>query len=218
MDTRDKKIDPDALLQLIHSEEKNQSSGKLRIFLGMSAGVGKTYAMLKAAHQKKKEGLKVLIGVVETHGRSETAELIEGLSLIPRKKINYRETEIEEMDLEAILKLKPDLVVVDELAHTNAPNSRHSKRYQDVLEILDAGIDVYTALNVQHLESRKDSVEQITGISIRETVPDSLLERANLVELVDIAPSELLKRLKEGKVYLGEKATAAADNFLKKID
>lgn len=215
MDTPDKRLDPDALLELIKSETKNQSSGNLRVFLGMSAGVGKTYAMLKAAHQKIKEGVKVTIGIVETHGRSDTAALIDGLPIVPRKKIKYRNTEIEEMDLEEILRLKPQLVIVDELAHTNAPDSRHSKRYQDVLEILDAGIDVYTALNVQHLESRKDSVEQITGISIRETVPDSILERANLVELVDIAPSELLKRLKEGKVYLGEKAEAAALNFFK---
>ncbi len=215
MDTRNKKLDPDALLELVQFDEKNQSTGKLRIFLGMSAGVGKTYAMLKAAHQKTQAGLKVFIGIVETHGRTETSALLEGLVIIPRKKINYRNTEIEEMDLEAILKLKPELVIVDELAHTNAPESRHAKRYQDILEILDAGIDVYTALNVQHLESRKDSVEQITGISIRETVPDSILERADLVELIDIAPSELLKRLKEGKVYLGEKAEAAAQNFFK---
>ena len=215
MDTREKRLDPDALLKIINSDHKNLYSGKLRIFLGMSAGVGKTYAMLKAAHQKKNEGVQVYIGVVETHGRSETASLVDGLKFVPRKKIIYRGTELDEMDLDAILKLKPELVIVDELAHSNVPTSRHPKRYQDVLELLAAGIDVYTALNVQHLESRKDSVEQITGVIIRETVPDSILEQATLVELVDIAPTELLKRLKEGKVYLGEKAEAAAQNFFK---
>ncbi|HPI41909.1 MAG TPA: histidine kinase, partial [Pseudobdellovibrionaceae bacterium] len=173
------------------------------------------YAMLRAAHQKLKEGTRVLVGVVETHGRNETALLLEGLPLLPKKKIRYRDTDLEELDLDEVLKQKPELVIIDELAHTNVPGARHPKRYQDVLELLDAGIDVYTALNVQHLESRKDSVEQITGVTIRETVPDSILELARQVELVDIAPTELLKRLKEGKVYLGEKAQAAAANFFK---
>jgi two-component system sensor histidine kinase KdpD len=211
----DQRINPDALLELINSEVRDQNKGKLRVFLGMSAGVGKTYAMLKAARQKKDEGVEVVIGIVETHGRSETSALLENLFVVPRKNIKYRKTELEEMDLDAILKLKPKLAIIDELAHSNAPGSRHPKRYQDVIEILEAGIDVYTALNVQHLESRKDSVEQITGISIRETVPDSILERASLVELVDIAPTELLKRLNEGKVYLGEKAIHAANHFFK---
>lgn len=209
----DQRLNPDELLKVINLENEKLSSGWLRVFLGMSAGVGKTYAMLKAAHQKQKEGLQVWVGVVETHGRSETAELLNGLHLMPRKKINYRETDLEEFDIDAVLAKKPDLVLIDELAHSNAPGSRHTKRYQDVLEILEAGIDVYTTLNVQHLESRKDSVENITGIKIRETVPDSILERAHLVELVDIAPSELLKRLSEGKVYLGDKAKIAADHF-----
>ena len=141
--------------------------------------------------------------------------LTEGLPIISKKKVEYRGTIVEEMDLDEVLKRSPALVIVDELAHTNAPGSRHEKRYQDVLEILEAGIDVYTAFNVQHLESRKDSVEAITGISIRETIPDSVLEMASLVELVDIAPTELLKRLKEGKVYLGDKADRAAENFFK---
>ncbi len=215
MSNSDQRLNPDALLDLINKEDHQQSFGKLRVFLGMSAGVGKTYAMLKAAHQRQKEGLTVAIGAVETHGRSETHALLDGLKLISKKKIKYRDTSLEEMDLDAILELKPDLVIVDELAHTNAPTSRHPKRYQDVIEILEAGIDVYTAVNVQHLESRKDSVEQITGINIRETVPDSILERATLIELVDIAPSELLKRLREGKVYLGDKADHAAQNFFK---
>ena len=206
---------PDDLLRVVNNEELNEHVGKLRVFLGMSAGVGKTYAMLKAAQQKLSEGVDVIVGVVETHGRSETAALLEGLPTVPMRKIEYRGTTIQEMDIESILKKKPELVIVDELAHSNAPGSRHEKRYQDVYELLDAGIDVFTALNVQHLESRKDSVEAITGISIRETVPDGILDRANLVELVDIAPSELLKRLREGKVYLGDKAEAAAQNFFK---
>lgn len=206
---------PDELLKQISDDEKVVNAARLRIFLGMSAGVGKTYAMLKAAHQRKDEGFDVVVGVVETHGRTETAEQLEGLEVIPRLQIDYRGTQLQDMDLDAILKRRPQLVIVDELAHTNIPTLRHAKRYQDVLELLDAGIDVYTALNVQHLESRKDNVEAITQIPIRETVPDSILERATQVELVDIAPVELLKRLKEGKVYLGDKAERAAQNFFK---
>lgn len=209
------RLDPDALLKAIEDETESKFRGKLRVFLGMSAGVGKTYAMLKAAHRMKAEGLSVVVGLVETHGRSETAELLHGLEIIPRKVLKHRGIGLEEMDLDAIISRKPDIVVVDELPHTNAPGSRHEKRYQDVLELLDAGIDVFTALNVQHLESRKDAVEGITGVRIRETVPDSILDQASLVELVDIAPSELLKRLAEGKVYLGDKAKEAADKFFK---
>ncbi|GIL16375.1 MAG: two-component sensor histidine kinase [Oligoflexia bacterium] len=209
------RLDPDALLKVIDDETKSKLKGKLRVFLGMSAGVGKTYAMLKAAHRMKAEGRSVAIGLVETHGRSETAELLQGLEVIPRKVMEHRGVRIEELDLDAILSIKPDVVIVDELPHTNSPGSRHEKRYQDVLEILDSGIDVFTALNVQHLESRKDAVEGITGIRIRETVPDSILDQAALVELVDIAPSELLKRLADGKIYLGDKAKEAADKFFK---
>ncbi len=208
-------LDPDELLKVINQEDSARSSAKLRVFLGMSAGVGKTFAMLRAAQQKKSEGIDVVVGVVETHGRNETAALLSGHEIVSRRSVTYRGAQLEEMDLDAILARKPDLVIVDELAHTNIPGSRHQKRYQDVLEILDNGIDVYTALNVQHLESRKDAVESITGIRIRETVPDSILERAGQVELVDIAPVELLKRLQEGKVYLGEKAVTAADGFFK---
>lgn len=208
------RLDPDALLRSLGSDAP-ASGARLRVFMGMSAGVGKTYAMLKAAHQRQAEGVRVVVGVVETHGRAETTALLEGLTMIPRKKVHYRGTDLEEMDLDGILKLRPQLVIVDELAHSNVPGSRHLKRYQDVIELLDAGIDVYTAVNVQHLESRKDAVEAITGIPIRETVPDSILERAQLVELVDIAPTELLRRLKEGKVYLGDKADRAAENFFK---
>lgn len=211
----DNRPDPDALLSALEEQQKSEGKGHLRIFLGMSAGVGKTYAMLRAAHQKLNEGVDVVVGVVETHGRAETVALTDGIPFLTKRKIDYRGSELEELDLEAVLRRNPELVIIDELAHSNVPGSRHGKRYQDVLEILDAGIDVYTAFNVQHLESRKDSVEAITGIPIRETVPDSILERANQLELVDIAPSELLKRLKEGKVYLGEKADRAASNFFK---
>lgn len=212
---KENRLDPDELLKAITHDASTKGSGKLRLFLGMSAGVGKTYAMLKAAHQKQNEGQRVAVGVVETHGRVETASLLVGLEVIPRKQLKYRDKDLEEMDLDAILEKNPDIVIVDELPHTNAPGSRHGKRYQDVIELLDAGIDVYAALNVQHIESRKDAVEAITGIQIRETVPDSILERAHLLELVDIAPSELLKRLHDGKVYLGEKAQEAADKFFK---
>lgn len=211
----ERRPNPDALLKLAQAEERARRSGKLRIFLGMSAGVGKTYAMLKAAHQRKFEGRDIVIGIVETHGRAETADLLDGLEVVPKREIEYRGTKQEELDADAILLRQPEIVVIDELPHTNVPGLRHAKRYQDVLEILDAGIDVYTALNVQHLESRKDSIEAITQSSIRETVPDSILERANQVELVDIAPVELLKRLKEGKVYLGDKAERAAQHFFR---
>lgn len=211
----DNRPDPDALLSVIKRDEKRKRQGYFRIFLGMSAGVGKTYAMLKAAHQKSFEGIDVVIGVVEAHGRAETQDLIKGLEIIPRRQINYKGTSLEEMDIDAILKRRPAVVIIDELAHTNIPGSRHEKRYQDVLEIIENGIDVFSALNVQHLESRKDAVEAITGIPIRETVPDSILDYADQVELVDIAPNELLKRLKEGKVYLGDKAERAAQNFFK---
>lgn len=207
--------DPDEILKSIKEQQGASSRAYFRIFMGMSAGVGKTYAMLKAAHQKKQEGLDVVIGVVETHGRKETEELVEGLELIPKKRTNYRGTDLLEMDLDAILLRKPQLVVVDELPHTNIPGSRHEKRYQDIIELLQNGIQVYTAINVQHLESRKDTVESITGISIYETVPDRILEMANQIELVDISPNELLKRLKEGKIYLGDKAERAAQNFFK---
>lgn len=209
------RLDPDALLKKMQESEERARTGELRVFLGMSAGVGKTYAMLKAAHQRLKEGVDVVVGMAVTHGRSETEALLTGLPLVPLKKFKYRDANFEELDLDAILLRQPELVIIDELAHTNAAGSRHEKRYQDILEILDAGIDVYTALNVQHLESRKDSVEAITGIVIRETVPDSILERATLVELVDIAPTELLKRLQEGKVYFGDKAKRATEFFFK---
>ncbi|MDP1880361.1 MAG: DUF4118 domain-containing protein [Parachlamydiaceae bacterium] len=207
--------DPDQLLKAIQKEEAQKQLGKLKIFFGMSAGVGKTYAMLEEARRLLKENINVVAGTINTHGRKETEELLVGMPIIPEKWVNYRDVVFEEMDLETILKLKPAIVLVDELAHTNVPGSRHSKRWQDVIEILDAGIDVYTTLNVQHLESRKDLVESITGIQIRETVPDSILERASTIELIDISPSVLLQRLKEGKVYLGMQSQIAAKNFFR---
>ncbi len=207
--------DPDELLAAIKKDEDKSKSGRLRIFFGMAAGVGKTYAMLKAAQERLKEGVDVIIGTVDTHHRTETEMLLAGLPLIPRKKTTYKNTVLEEMDIDAILARRPQLVLVDELAHTNVPGSRHPKRWHDVVELLDAGIDVYSTVNVQHIESRKESVESITEIKIRETVPDSLLERACQIILIDIAPAELLKRLREGKVYLGDMAEAAARSFFK---
>ena len=208
--------DPDALLSALKKEEEKEIKGKLKIFFGMCAGVGKTYEMLKAAHEVKSKGIDVLIGYVETHKRAETEALLEGLYVLPRKNTEYRGTSLEEMDIDAILARKPQLVLVDELAHTNAPGSRHAKRFQDVQELLDAGIDIYTTLNVQHLESRADTVAQITGAIIRETVPDSVFESANEIEIIDIPPDELLKRLSEGKVYTTERSQQAIQNFFRK--
>jgi two-component system sensor histidine kinase KdpD len=205
--------DPDQLLKLIQAEGVAEGRGKLKLFFGASAGVGKTYSMLEAARQRKKEGWDVVVGIVETHGRAETAALLEGLEILARKKILYKGAVLEEFDLDAALARRPRLLLVDELAHTNAPGSRHSKRWQDVSELLEAGIDVYTTVNVQHWESLNDVVAKITGVQVRETVPDSFLKTAHELELVDLPPEELLQRLKEGKVYRGETAGRAADNF-----
>ena len=207
--------DPDEILARMKREETAASRGKLKIFFGMSPGVGKTYAMLQAAQQKLQQGIEVVIGVVETHGRKETEALTEGMPIMPRSQLEYRGTTLNEMDLDAILTWRPGLAVVDELAHTNAPGSRHPKRYQDVLELLDAGIDVYTTLNVQHVASRSDTVRQISGVSVHETVPDSVLDLADEIALVDLTPEQLRLRLAEGKVYLGEKADWAAKNFFR---
>jgi two-component system sensor histidine kinase KdpD len=211
----DSRPNPDALLAAIRSEEAKSQRGRLRIFFGMCPGVGKTYAMLQAARRKIAEGVEVVAGIVETHGRAETEALLEGMPIVPRMKVEHRDTVIEEMDFEAIMLWHPRLVLVDELAHTNAPGSRHPKRYQDVLEFLDAGIDVFTTLNVQHVESRTDAVRQFTGVTVRETVPDSLLDAADEIELVDLTPELLRQRLAEGKVYLGERAAAAGNHFFR---
>jgi two-component system sensor histidine kinase KdpD len=207
--------DPDTLLSYIQREESQGSRGKLKIFLGYVAGVGKTYAMLEAAHQRKTEGVDVAVGYIETHARPETENLLKGLELIPRKQIEYRGMAVSEMDLDAVLIRQPHLALVDELAHTNAPGSRHPKRYQDVLELLAAGIDVYTTLNIQHLESLNDVVAQITGVVVRETIPDTVIDQANEIELIDLPTQELLQRLKEGKVYVPEQASRAIQKFFR---
>lgn len=211
----DERPDPDVLLASINKESGIAQRGKLKIFLGMCPGVGKTYAMLQAARQRQTEGVEVVIGIVETHQRKETEALIEGLPVVPRARIEYRGTILEEMDIDAILLWHPGVAVVDELAHTNTPGSRHTKRYQDVLELLDAGIDVLTTVNVQHIESRADAVRQITGASVYETVPDSVLDIADEIILIDLTPERLRARLADGKVYLGDRAAAAADSFFR---
>ncbi|MGE0767106.1 MAG: DUF4118 domain-containing protein [Hyphomicrobiaceae bacterium] len=202
---------PKALLKLAEKE----SRGKLKVFLGMAPGVGKTYAMLSAARAQKAEGVDVLVGVVETHGRSETATLLEGLDVLPRKPVSYRRRTLMEFDVEAAIARKPRLLLVDEFAHTNAPGLIHAKRYQDVEEVLRNGIDVWTTLNIQHLESLQDVVQRITGIRVQETVPDKMLEKADEIVVVDLPPEELIQRLKEGKVYLPENARRAIDQFFR---
>jgi len=212
----DTRLNPEALLRSLKRSEEKEGRGHLKIFFGMCAGVGKTYEMLQAAQEAKKGSIDVVVGFVETHGRKETEKVLEGLPVIPRRKFEYKGAILEEMDLDAILARKPALVLVDELAHTNAPGSRHTKRYLDVLELLDNGIDVYSALNVQHLESRADTVAQITGSIIRETVPDSVFEQADEVEVIDLPPDELLRRLADGKVYTPERSQRAIENFFRK--
>ncbi len=207
--------DPDALLAAVQKEEARQGRGKFKVFLGMAAGVGKTYAMLDAARQRQADGVDVVVGYVETHGRQETQALLDRLEIIPRRAIEYRGTRLEEMDTDAILARQPQLVLVDELAHSNVPGARHAKRWQDVIELLEAGLNVFTTVNVQHFESRADAVQQITGIRVHETVPDSLLDLADEIELIDLSPEDLRKRLAEGKVYTPERVEAAAKNFFR---
>ena len=212
----DTRPDPDRLLEVVRDEDIRNRRGRLKIFFGACAGVGKTYAMLSAARQRHAGGILMLIGVVETHGRAETAALLDGLPLLPSRKIEYRGRTLAEFDLDVALKNKPCLIAVDELAHSNAEGSRHRKRWQDIEELLASGIDVYTTLNVQHLESLNDIVGRITGIRVAETVPDHVFDAADEVTLVDLPPDELLARLKEGKVYLPEQAERAATNFFRK--
>ena len=207
---------PDQLLAQMQSEDARAQRGKLRVYFGASAGVGKTYAMLSAAQREHKAGREVLVGVVETHGRSETAALLEGLEQLPLRPMDHRGRVLHEFDIDAALARKPAVLLVDELAHTNAPGARHAKRWQDVRELLDAGIDVWTALNVQHLESLNGTVGAITGVRVHETVPDTVLEQADEMVLVDVTPDELLARLKAGKVYLPQQAERAAQNFFRK--
>lgn len=203
--------DPDDLL----AEAKAENRGWLTVFLGAAAGVGKTYAMLGAAHERQADGVEVVIAWVETHGRQETEALVKGLPLIPPREMAYRGKVFREMDLDAVLQRRPQLALVDELAHTNIPGSRHTRRYQDVEELLAAGINVYTSLNIQHLESLNDIVAQITGVKVQETVPDRLLEEADQVQLIDLPPEELIERLREGKVYVPHQAEKAMQKFFR---
>jgi two-component system sensor histidine kinase KdpD len=200
---------PEDFLELVRRAKR----GRLKLYLGFAAGVGKTYRMLEETHAMRKRGVDIVVGLVETHGRAETAALIDGLELVPRRKIEYRNVFVEEMDLDAILARAPEVVVVDELAHTNAPGSRNRKRYQDVLELLGAGINVIGAFNVQHLESLNDLVERVTGVAIRETVPDSFLKQADQVVNLDLAVEDLVERLRAGKIYAPDKVTSALENF-----
>ena len=208
--------DPDELLRQLQQDEHAASRGKLKIFFGASAGVGKTYAMLLAAQDAQRNGIDVLVGLVETHGRRETLALLDGLPQLPLKAIAYRERTLQEFDLDAALARKPALILVDELAHANAPGSRHPRRWQDIDELLAAGIDVTTTVNVQHLESLNDVVGGITGVRVAETVPDTVFDQADAVVLVDLPPDELLRRLKQGKVYLPQQAERAAQSFFRK--
>ena len=208
---RDQRPSPEALLEAARREESR--AGKLRIFVGAAPGVGKTYAMLETARARRKDGYDVVVGVVETHGRKETEALLDGLEIVPRRRIEYRGQWLEEMDIDAIIARKPQIVLVDELAHTNAPGSRHPKRCMDVEELLNRGINVYSTVNIQHIESLNDVVAQITGVRVRETVPDRVFDRADSVELVDLTPDDLIQRLKEGKVYVPKQAERALEHF-----
>lgn len=212
----DQRPNPDELLDRMQRDEEKARRGKLKVFFGSCAGVGKTYAMLSAGKQLRAQGLDVVVGIVETHGRAETMALLDGLEVLPRKESEYRGKRLSEFDLDGAIKRRPGLILVDELAHSNVQGSRHPKRWQDVDEILAAGIDVYTTVNVQHLESLNDVVGSITGIRIRETLPDKVFEQADEVVLVDITPDELLQRLKEGKVYMPQQAEEAIRNFFRK--
>ena len=205
--------DPDQLLRAIRKEESSEGYGKLKIFFGYAAGVGKTYAMLEAAHQAKQRGVDVVAGYIEPHARPKTAALVKGLETLPVKEVRHGEITLREFDIDGALERKPQLILVDELAHTNAGGSRHAKRYQDVQELLKAGIDVYTTVNVQHLESLNDTVASITGVFVRERIPDDVFDRADQVELVDIEPKDLLDRMAAGNVYRQAQARQATANF-----
>src|SRR3981189_1764617 len=207
----DQRPSPEALLGAARREEGRV--GKLRIFVGAAPGVGKTYGMLQSARARKRDGYDIVVGVVETHGRNETEALLEGLEVIPRRQLEYKGQRLEEMGLDAIIARHPQIVLVDELAHTNAPGSRHPKRYLDVEELLGHGIDVYTAVNIQHIESLNDVVAQITHVRVRETVPDSVFDCADAIELIDLTPDDLIQRLKEGKVYVPKQAERALEHY-----
>lgn len=212
---REQRLDPDELLRHVQDVEEKTHRGKLKIFLGACAGVGKTYAMLSEAHEQRARGVDLVVGYIETHGRKETDKLLAGLEVLPRLKLEHKGVTLEEFDLDGALKRKPQLLLVDELAHTNAPGSRHPKRYIDVEELIRSGIDVFTTINIQHLESLNDVVAQITGVQVRETIPDSLFDLADEVELIDIPPKELIQRLREGKVYMPQQAENAMRGFFR---
>jgi two-component system sensor histidine kinase KdpD len=212
----DTRPDPDALLARVEREEQQRKRGRLKIFFGAAAGVGKTYAMLLAAQSLRLKGIDVVVGLVETHDRQETIAVLKGLDVLPPKLVQYRGTVLREFDLDGALKRHPTLILIDELAHSNAVGCRHPKRWQDIDELLQAGIDVYTTLNVQHLESLNDDINQVTGVQVLETVPDTVFELANEIELIDLPPDDLLLRLKEGKVYIPQQAERAMQNFFRK--
>ena len=209
----ERRPDPEAFLAQAQAEERGR--GKLKIFLGYAAGVGKTFAMLEAAHQRKREGVDLVVGYIETHKRQETESMLSGLEVLPRASIDYRGIKLTEMDVDAILARHPQLVLVDEMAHTNAPGSRHAKRYQDIEEILDAGIDIYTTLNIQHLESLHEMVERATGVRVKERIPDYVVAMADQIVNVDLSAEDLLERLKAGKIYALDRVQTAMENFFK---
>src|ERR1700737_2073276 len=207
----DHRPSPEALLEAARRAEGRV--GKLKIFVGAAPGVGKTYEMLQQARARKSDGYDVAVGIVETHGRKETQALLAGLEVVSGRRLEYKGQWLEEMDLDAIIARRPQIVLVDELAHTNAPGSRHPKRYLDVQELLSSGINVYTTVNIQHIESLNDVVAQITHVRVRETVPDSVFDRADAIELIDLTPDDLIQRLKEGKVYVPKQAERALEQF-----
>ena len=212
----DGRPDPDELLARVRDEQRPRTRGRFKLFFGAAPGVGKTFTMLETASARRADGVDVVVGIVETHGRKDTLKLTEGFEILPRRSFEHRGTTIDEFDIDAAMRRHPTLLLVDELAHTNAPGSRHAKRWQDVDELLDAGIDVYSTLNVQHVESLNDVVAQITGVTVRETVPDRVMAEADEIELVDVSPEALIERLREGKVYVPEQAARALDRFFRK--
>lgn len=212
---QEKRPNPEDLLKIAEQEARHIETGKLRVYLGAAPGVGKTYTMLEDAQAKRSEGLDVVIGIVESHGRKEIDELMHGLEMIPRQVINYRGVTLTEFDLDGALKRNPGIILIDEMAHTNAPGLRHEKRWQDIKELLDRGINVYTTVNVQHIDSKKDDVAKIVHTNIKESIPDSMFEIADTIELVDLPPEDLLKRLEEGKVYFPQQAELAKENFFR---
>lgn len=209
----DKRPNPDALLKQIITEDSQKKIGKLKVFFGYAAGVGKTFAMLDAAHTAQKEGIDVVAGYIEPHTRPETLALLEGLEMLKPLNVVHKGITLKEFNLDDAIKRNPELILVDELAHTNAEDCRHRKRYQDIEELLKAGINVYTTVNVQHLESLNDIVASITGVIVRERIPDSVFDRADQVELVDIEPDDLIERLNKGKIYKEKQAKKALDHF-----